>query len=143
MAYVEQDSLDLNRLKAMVKTALEDAGFAAFEEYTDFESRGVESCLAVWAVSGLNIEQAGHRVINSSGAFRGEIGFQLKLMGHYGNFDDYDEFDDRCFTLCAALACLRSCGRCGVKLGAARSDMQQRRITRYAEVVFKVCMKEE
>ena len=43
MAYVEQDSLDLNRLKAMVKTALEDAGFAAFEEYTDFESRGVES----------------------------------------------------------------------------------------------------
>ena len=142
MAYEESNSLDLDKIKAKLAEVLENAGFSAFEEYTDFDSRKAEGCIAVCSVKGVKIVQAGRRISTGERSFRGEIVFLVRLMGHYGSFDDYAEFDDRCFTACADLACVRDYGRCAVELGAAKSDIQQRRLVREAEAVFRVCMKQ-
>ena len=137
------DSLDLEVIEKTLEETLKSSGFWAVEEYTDFESRKTEDCLAVWSVNGIGLEEAGRCVSIGTAVVRAEIGFKILLMGRCGRFDDRAEFNDRCFEVCSQLACERKLGRVSLELGECRADMHQKRLVRELRAVFKVYMKEE
>lgn len=127
--------------KALVD-ALEGSGFTAVEEYTDFESSTVSSSLAVWSIDSVRLEGAGESINDGRAAVRAEIVFKVMLMGHFGVFDDREEFNGHCFDACSRLACMRELGKVSVELGKCGADMRQKRLVRELEAVFKVYMKE-
>lgn len=142
MGYVIKDSLDMAAIKSALSGVLTNAGFTPKEEYTDFDSRGVEGCLAVWSADSVRLEQTGGRLSGGSSSFTAELTFRVKLMGSFGRFDDYTEFNDRCCEVCAGLGCLKGYGSVTAELCRADSDMQQKRLVRELKAVFTVCMKE-
>ena len=136
------DSLGLGDIKSALAVVLENAGFKAFEEYTDIVLGEVEGCTAVWALDGVKLTDSGRRIDSGDAAVTGEIVFKVKLMGKSEMFGDHIGFDDRCFDACAGAALIRDFGRVTVELGASASDMQHMRLTREMKVSFGVCLKE-
>lgn len=136
------ESMNLGIIQAALAKALENAGFTAMEEYTDLDIREVGGCVAVWAVGKIGLEEAGGRMDVGLGAVRAEVGFKIRLIGRLGEFTDRAEFNECCYDAASQLSCMRQFGSVSLELGECTADMQQKRLARALDVVFRLYMKE-
>ena len=93
------DSLGFGDIKSALAEVLENAGFKAFEEYTDIVLGEVEGCTAVWALDGVKLTDSGRRIDSGDAAVTGEIVFKVKLMGKAEMFGDHIGFGKHRFNL--------------------------------------------
>ncbi|MBQ8965939.1 hypothetical protein [Ruminococcus sp.] len=142
MSYEIKDSLGIGVLGVVLAGVLNDGGFRAVREFTDFDSRAEEECQAVWSVEGYELCQEELRADTGLGAVKGKVRYKVKLMGQAGCHEDYAEFEDRCGEVCGKLMAFRRYGRIRCGLGEVKRDMQQRRLVRELEVIFEVWLKE-
>ena len=92
MSYEIKDSLGIGVLGTVLAGVLTDGDFRAVREFTDFDSRAAEECLAVWSVEGYKLSQEELRADTGLGAVKGEIRYRVRLMGQAGCSEDYAPF---------------------------------------------------
>ena len=141
MSYTAGDELGLRLIKTELVRVLENAGFTAVEEYTDFDSRSADGCIAVWGLESVKLTEAGRRANTAYEAVSGELVFNVRLYGKLDSYGSREVFDGMCADACGRTSELRTYGIVSTELGALQRDAQQRRLLRKMKVGYRICLK--